>query len=108
MRNEHTKGPWVYSPRLDEGYRVHGIEGMVDAIADINEWHNPEETEANIRLIAAAPALYEACKDALSTFCSTSYIHKAGKTITSEAFFENAMNSIAILKSALALAEKGE
>jgi hypothetical protein len=32
---------------------------MVNAIADIDEWHDEDETEANARVVAAAPQLLE-------------------------------------------------
>ena len=56
---------WEYTKRLDEGYRIHAGT-MADAIADIDDWQTPEETEANARLIAAAPELLEACKQMLA------------------------------------------
>ena len=67
MNAQHTPGPWMLSARLDEGYRVHGVEGMIDAIADLDEWAEPGETEANARLIAAAPELLAACRRVLAS-----------------------------------------
>ena len=60
----HTPGPWhvertaVYDVVMDS-------EGRNITFISIKE---PEEAKANNRLIAAAPELLEACKDALKEF----------------------------------------
>lgn len=50
---EHTPGPWTYRP-ADDGFELDVMAGdlYVAAIPDI-----PDETEANARLIAAAPRM---------------------------------------------------
>ena len=67
MRTKHTPGPWKYAPHLcSDGYRVfvpHEADNdQHDAIADLETWQTPEETEANACLIAAAPDLLAACE----------------------------------------------
>ena len=67
MRTKHTPGPWKYAPHLcSDGYRVfvpHEADNdQHDAIADLETWQTPEQTEANARLIAAAPDLLQAVK----------------------------------------------
>ena len=69
--SKHTPGPWDphYSP--NDGWsvwhdpRVHGDKkrGQVIICADMRAG---AETEANARLIAAAPDMLEACKAALA------------------------------------------
>lgn len=73
--SKHTPGPWkVMDLRDDEEYRLRlgkiQIQSDNVAICDIqfnsffsNEWI--KESEANARLIAAAPELLEVCRDAL-------------------------------------------
>jgi len=62
---KHTPGQWTHAKHLiGDGYRVfvdHGNgQDMHDAIADLETWQTDEQTEANARLIAAAPDLLEA------------------------------------------------
>jgi len=62
MRTKHTPGPWKHAPHLcSDGYRVfvpHEADNdQHDAIADLETWQTPEQTEANARLMAAAPDL---------------------------------------------------
>lgn len=58
---KHTQGPWVVETWRDVGNEtVYGIVGAEKA--------GPEEAQANARLIAAAPDLLEAAKEALAIF----------------------------------------
>lgn len=69
--SEHTKGPW----QVEEGFSVVGTRRTVteyfvrrdgDSIAiaaDILDPKTGEPSEANARLIAAAPQLLEACEE---------------------------------------------
>jgi hypothetical protein len=67
---QHTQGPWIVS--LDPRYPS---EPCIDAVIDGVVWHvalchnaaGPEDgsAEANARLIAAAPELFAALKEAL-------------------------------------------
>lgn len=56
MTSQHTPGPWKVSQNVTR--HVIGPEGGVVACAELT-WTN-EITEANARLIAAAPELLEA------------------------------------------------
>jgi hypothetical protein len=68
--SEHTPGPWILGTD-----RRYPSEPCIDAIMDGVVWHvalchlgiGPEDSsaEANARLIAAAPELYDCLKDAL-------------------------------------------
>lgn len=67
--SKHTPGPW----RVTEGRRIDSGRGYSTAIADV--WAHGEgaddapstgEAEANARLLAAAPDLLEACKEAVA------------------------------------------
>lgn len=60
MTSKHTPGPWAH----DSGSTLVITEEYI--IADCTAAALPEsEQEANARLMAAAPELLEACKDAL-------------------------------------------
>lgn len=60
----HTPGPWGF-------YRMQGFGADYSvrtedrAVAVVRHYGNPKVSEANARLIAAAPELLEACKRAL-------------------------------------------
>lgn len=70
MSSKHTPGPWIIS--IDARYPA---EPCVDAVVDDVVWHvalchngpGPEDAsaEANARLIAAAPELFAALKEAV-------------------------------------------
>lgn len=59
---KHTPGPWTYAPsdRLSDGSDCIQIEHEGGSIAEMQCPADAEE--ANARLIAAAPTLYEALK----------------------------------------------
>ena len=66
----YTKGNWTYGNHLcSDGMRVfvrHEADNdQHDAICDLETWQDETETEANARLISAAPDLLVACKVAL-------------------------------------------
>lgn len=66
---KHTKGPWYIQYGFNvfgEGNRLVASAGGYSTNADSGE--HVLENEANARLIAAAPALLEACKLALNAF----------------------------------------
>lgn len=67
-----TPGPWSYTPAVPGATRSFYISGNRDANnreVDIGTVQGGfYSCEANARLIAAAPALYEALKDADSTY----------------------------------------
>ena len=67
---EHTKGPWSATRwAIGDGWRVHVLHtadnDVHDAICDLDTWQSDDQTEANARLIAAAPELLEACNRCL-------------------------------------------
>ena len=78
MSTTHTPGPWQVKPNSVGGPTV-GPEGSV--VADIRTYGGPHvggrqhpQTDANARLIAAAPDLLEALR------CACNYIDKLGGT----------------------------
>jgi len=107
MKNKSTPGPWVYQKTIPTPivYSPNHPEGKVC-------FFHPDDKMADINgpLIAAIPALIKACEKALDTLCATDYEVKDNKTITRKDFFEQAMDTIATLKTALANArgEEGE
>jgi hypothetical protein len=74
---KHTKGPWVVREMyrgIDGGYTIEHIsEGLRSVVAELNEWwlcaeHGGCGAPSNARLIAAAPDMLEACKEAEDMF----------------------------------------
>jgi len=59
MSTQHTPGPWWHS-----GLEVGTVPMMMVKVAKVSG-ANHQEAQANARLIAAAPDLLEALKDAL-------------------------------------------
>lgn len=99
MSAAHTPGPWVYidaSTRAEMQYRkLCIIRGGGKQIADFS-WQTPsrafpskEESQANARLIAAAPALLEALEEisglSMSMFATTGSMAAEAKRIAEEA-----------------------
>lgn len=59
----HTPGPWILKPyRKDFSIGISGESEYVVTVTGMSE-----KDKANARLIAAAPELLEACKDALES-----------------------------------------
>lgn len=61
MNTKHTPGPWRKA-----GYSIVKGSGHRHVIADTYMQSNIKITEANARLIAAAPELLSACKDVMA------------------------------------------
>jgi len=65
----HTPGPWILERCKYKGLQVHGTNeengGQMTAHAKIYDLNSAEITEANARLIAAAPELLEALKESV-------------------------------------------
>lgn len=70
MSEQHTQGPWHFTNEPN-AKRARGKfltvlpVGDTVPVCDVNRHRGPE-SEANARLIAAAPELLEACEDALA------------------------------------------
>lgn len=71
-KGKHTPGPWFRNIRAGGHYPViyAGPKGDHVHVATACQMATPEETEANIDLIAAAPEMLEALKAALATLKS--------------------------------------
>jgi hypothetical protein len=71
MSAKHTPGPWYCLPEYSNGGEVHSAAGIIcDASIGRNEREEYQkahraESEANARLIAAAPELLAALKEIL-------------------------------------------
>ena len=65
---KHTEGPWAIDHELPPNTRsiVARTTGYIGISANTNGPHNENEDPANARLIAAAPEMLEACKEARS------------------------------------------
>jgi len=79
MQAKHTPGPWTYSAddKLNglrafginrdlgkEAAEERGVDVAIETIAEVCEANDHAIAEADARLIAAAPDLLEACKQA--------------------------------------------
>ena len=63
---KHTDGPWTAEPSVKGGYNIRDTDGNVPGVARTYGRYGAEEDEANARLIAAAPIMYDFCADVLS------------------------------------------
>lgn len=61
---ENTKGGWSVSHNKPYGWKVSGDNFTVAMSNDTDAETNPEQARANGNLIAAAPTIYEALKEA--------------------------------------------
>jgi hypothetical protein len=70
-QSKHTPGPWAYRKAFDtsQTFYIEGPDGSWLCKSTISA------TEANARLIAAAPELLEALKDAMATFANVQFPH---------------------------------
>ena len=85
MKKEHTRGPWrVAEGRIVDSATIYHGEpgsGIVSHVARVHaSWICPEHggnVEANARLIAAAPDLLDALKEA-ADYIATTIGHRGG------------------------------
>ena len=64
---KHTPGPWVVDPAVRQGFTVYAPkEGFIVGTQDEEGRYGAIESEANARLIAAAPELLEALKSVIA------------------------------------------
>lgn len=72
--NKFTQGPWVAEVHSNERYCISGNNGRsVVAWTEVVSYKNPDYEEANARLIAKAPELYEAVKDLIEMYQDAVY-----------------------------------
>lgn len=74
MNAKHTPGPWTVShPAISfqiTAGKIHVADAFAKVSAGISDKYILEsEAEANARLIAAAPDLLDACKQAVKRYC---------------------------------------
>ena len=85
---KHTPGPWIIryaknitaigTPKGEMQLSLHGVyNGLKPLSVDLHEW------KANANLIAAAPAMYEALKDAIDTIAHMRHYY-AGRKLSEE------------------------
>lgn len=70
---KHTPGPWVFEPSTPEDgincWFVRGRGSDAREVVEVGAINGPQHLhEANARLIASAPDMLDALKDALATF----------------------------------------
>lgn len=70
MKNQHTKGPWQTAGAFNEFVTTGKDHVCAERITHSDEFELGEH-EANMRLIAAAPELLEACEAVASHFKAT-------------------------------------
>ncbi len=68
MKMQHTPGPWVASPAIRSGFTIDAKcdPWLIVSTSDEEGRYGGIETEANARLIAAAPDLLEALRTLVS------------------------------------------
>ena len=80
---KHTPGPWVVDPAVRQGFTVYAPkEGFIVGTQDEEGRYGAIESEANARLIAAAPELLDALERYVHHFgdplkCARTAIAKA-------------------------------
>ncbi len=66
---KHTLGPWVVDPAVRQGFTVYAPkEGFIVGTQDEEGRYGAIKSEANARLIAAAPDMLNALMDFVSYF----------------------------------------
>lgn len=104
--SRHTPGPWTFRPNpceCNDCTASHWIDGPPDApgatlgkpIAEVREYHKGE-SEANARLIAAAPELFEAVRALVFLVKESGF--RSG--LTEEAFDAALVSGIAAIEKA--------
>lgn len=76
----HTKGPWRVA-KTTFGQTVIDAESIGEIVCRIEEW-SPEQDEADARLIAAAPDMFEALKALLVVMDSGAQPRKLDEALT--------------------------
>lgn len=94
-KTTHTPGPWCYQPynypdqlrheiwKSSDGEKIEGYR--IAVIDDVTDGTGANRTQANARLIAAAPELLEAVKLLLPLAQSWSKAHKAASEAIAKA-----------------------
>jgi hypothetical protein len=59
METKFTKGEWVYNKYEPSDYGVHSEEGDGRDIALVRSLNNEQESEANAKLIANSPKMFD-------------------------------------------------
>lgn len=79
---KHTPGPWKYDPENDrETLKVRTLSGSPIAEVCDNRTFPLSQCEANARLIAAVPDMYEAIQYAIHTIENTGQVDMARKRL---------------------------
>jgi hypothetical protein len=60
MKTQFTKGEWSYNKYSDGDYGVYSSDGDGSDIVVVKNTRNDKETEANLKLVAAAPDILNA------------------------------------------------
>lgn len=100
--NNYTPGPWIREGRfiyalgeMGEGFNRDGSPLLTNRFSThVNSYGNEDEADANARLIAAAPEMYEALRALLEYF-----------EVTIDEHPPEAIRPVAILRNALAKAD---
>lgn len=96
MAAQFTPGPWRYGPATNYSGLYIAPGNRYPILAALHEngrceaINFPGQTEANARLIAAAPELYEALEELLSATKEVGYVHYAPMRRKAEAVLAKA------------------
>ena len=106
---QHTPGPWIVGP-VDDTVVTHlGADGCRYEVAAIDGDYNDPDTwpimEANARLIAAAPELYEALAETWRVLDAAGLLNLSnGVQLGQTAWYVKARDAEALARAALAKA----
>ena len=78
---KHTPGPWGVAPNRKQVLAPHVIQRDNVLVRKLSG-ATPEQVEANARLIAAAPELFEALEEVAALFCPDSLPHEVVRAVS--------------------------
>ncbi len=87
MKTQHTPGPWVASPAIRSGFTIDAKcdPWLIVTTSDEEGRYGSIETEANARLIAAAPELLAALQVVLRDYTA---VHDIGDVEMQPALYQ--------------------
>jgi len=103
---KHTPGPWKANLYLGGAYAIDRIAPNGDRLATVATVCGALETKANARLIAAAPDLLEACRNAERTIRRLCQMYNEEVDHIDE-YLESSDKNIKPIRKAIAKAEGG-
>lgn len=101
MKNTTTPGPWIYQP---ETKTIRSVPANY-WIATMDSWDGSVDSEANARLISAAPELLKSLEGVMSLIEEEMLVRNTGRD-TEEDWYKLAARIISVIGSANEAIEK--